>query len=48
MTYECWAYKNSKPYKMIYVSAKDREEAKKLAFEKFISMRIEFDSIEVK
>jgi len=48
MTYECWAYKNDKPYKMVKVSANNKEEAIMLAWEKFRSLGIEPESVTAK
>ncbi len=48
MSYECWAYKNGKPYKMIRVSANSKSEAEMLAWEKFRSMGIEPESVNCK
>lgn len=41
MSYECWAYKNGKPYKVVYVVANNKAEAEVFAWEKFRSMGIE-------
>jgi hypothetical protein len=40
MSYECWAYKDGKPYKMVYVSANNKAEAEQLAWEKFRNLGI--------
>ena len=48
MSYECWAYKNGKPYKMIYVSANSKGEAEIFAWGKFINLGIEPDSVKCK
>jgi len=48
MTYECWAYKNGKPDKMVKVSASSRDEAIALAWQKFRSLGIEPESVTVK
>jgi len=47
-TYECWAYKNGKPDKMVKVSANDKDEAAMLAWEKFRTIGINPDSVNVK
>lgn len=41
MTYECWAYKDGKPWKMVNVSASNKSEAESLAWEKFRRLGIE-------
>ncbi len=48
MSYECWAYKNGKPYKMVHVSANNKSEAEALAWEKFRSLGIEPESVNCK
>jgi len=48
MSYECWAYKDNKPYKMVYVDASSKEEAISKAFEKFQKLEIKFDFIKAK
>jgi len=48
MTYECWAYKNGSPYKMVRVTASSRSEAENLAWGKFRGMGIEPDSVRCK
>jgi len=48
MTYECWAYKNGKPYKMVKVSASNRDEAEIFAWGKFINLGIEPESVKCK
>jgi hypothetical protein len=47
-SYECWAYKNGKPDKMLKVSANNKEEAIILALEKFKGIGINPDFINVK
>ena len=39
--YECWAYKEGKPYKMIRVSSGNKSDAEALAWEKFRGLGIE-------
>lgn len=48
LSYECWAYKNGAPWKMIYVSANNKSEAEQLAWAKFRTMGIEPDSVRCK
>jgi hypothetical protein len=48
MSYECWAYKNGKPWKMVRVNASNKSEAEALAWAKFRSMGIEPDSVNCK
>jgi len=48
MSYECWAYKNGKPYKMVYVSASSRGEAEIFSWGKFIKLGIEPESVKCK
>ena len=48
MSYECWAYKNGKPWKMIYVNANNRSEAEALAWQKFRSLGIEPERVTCK
>jgi len=48
MKYECWTYKDGKPYKMTYVSASSNEEAQILAAEKFQNMGVTYDYIKCK
>ncbi len=45
MKYTCWAYKNGKPNKMVYVTANNRDEAVRMAWDKFRSLGIEPDSV---
>lgn len=40
MSYECWAYKNEKPHKMVKVLANNRSEAEVLAWQKFRDLGI--------
>ena len=47
-SYECWAYKNGKPDKMVKVTADDKEEATMLAWEKFRKIGVNPDSVNVK
>ena len=48
MSYECWAYKNSKPYKMVHVSADNNNQAVGLACEKFKKLDILYDYVKCK
>lgn len=48
MKYECWAYKNGKPFKMINVTANNRNEAEILAIQKFVDLEIAHDYVNVK
>ena len=48
MKYECWAYKNGKPDKMVYVVADNKGEAETLAWEKFRKLGIEPESVNCK
>jgi len=48
MKYECWAYKNGKPDKMVYVSAENRDDAEVLAWEKFRNLGITPDYVKCK
>ncbi len=48
MKYECWAYKNGKPHKMVYVTAENKSEAEALAWEKFRNLGIEPESVNCK
>lgn len=45
LTYECWAYKNGKPHKMVKVIADNKSEAENIAWEKFRSLGIEPESV---
>jgi len=40
MSYECWAYKNGSPWKMVHVSANNKSQAIDLAWDKFKSLDI--------
>ena len=35
MSYECWAYKNGSPWKMVHVSANNKSDAISKAWDKF-------------
>lgn len=48
MSYECWAYKNDKPWKMVHVLANNSEEAENLAWAKFRELGIEPDFVKCK
>jgi len=48
MKYECWAYKNGKPDKMVNVVADNKSEAEALAWEKFKALGIKPDSVNCK
>lgn len=48
MKYECWAYKNGKPDKMVNVTANSKSEAEQLAVEKFQKLGISYDYINCK
>lgn len=48
MSYECWAYKDGKPYKMVKVSASTQEEAIALAWEKFQSLGVSPEKVTAK
>lgn len=48
MKYECWAYKNCKPYKMVYVTATNKSEAEMLAWNKFRDLGTEPESVNCK
>lgn len=48
MNYECWAYKNGKPFKMVHVLAKSKAEAEEKAWEKFKNLGINPDYINCK
>jgi len=47
MTYECWAYKNGKPDKMVKVSADNKDQAIAKAWDKFKKIGVNPDSINV-
>lgn len=40
MSYECWAYKNDKPWKMTHVSANDKSQAVDRAWDKFKNLGV--------
>jgi hypothetical protein len=48
MSYECWAYKNGKPWKMVHVTANSINEAESLAWSKFRAMGIEPETVNIK
>lgn len=48
MLYECWAYKNGKPSKMVQVTASSKSEAEQLAWQKFRDIGINPDSVSCK
>ena len=48
MSYECWAYKNGKPDKMVHVVANNKSEAKALAWEKFRDLGIKPERVTCK
>jgi hypothetical protein len=48
MSYECWAYKDGKPWKMVHVSANSKREAEPIAWEKFRNLGIEPDYVNCK
>jgi len=48
MKYECWAYVNGKPHKMVNVTANSKAEAEQQAAEKFQSLGISYDYINCK
>ncbi|PSF06221.1 hypothetical protein C7H09_10830 [Marinobacter fuscus] len=48
MSYECWAYVNGSPSKMIHVSADKVSNAKKLAKKRMDKSKIKYDYIECK
>lgn len=48
MSYECWAYINGKPEKMVNVTANNKEEAETKAWEKFNNLGINPDYINCK
>ena len=45
MRYECWAYRDGKPYKMTSVHASSKNEARILAGKEFDKLGIYFDDI---
>lgn len=48
MSYECRAYKNGKPWKMIHVTAGRNREVKSLARAKFRSLGVEPEHVTCK
>lgn len=48
MSYECWAYKDGKPWKMTNVVASSKSEADAMAWEKFKSMGINPERVTTK
>ena len=48
MKYECWAYKNGKPDKMVHVTADNNDQAVGLACEKFKKLDILYDYVKCK
>lgn len=48
MSYECWAYKDGKPWKMTHVTASSRSEAEALAWDKFQNMGISPERVTAK
>ena len=48
MSYECWGYKDGKPWKMVKVSASSKSEAEQKAWQKFQSMGLSPDSVNCK
>lgn len=48
MSYECWAYKDGKPWKMTKITANSRGEAEQLAWQKFRDMGISPESVNCK
>lgn len=48
MSYECWAYKNGKPDKMVKVVANNKQEAEQLAYDKFAALGINPDYVNCK
>jgi len=40
MKYECWSYKDGKPFKLVYVTANSKSEAEQIAWQKFRDMGI--------
>ena len=47
-SYVCWANLDKTPYEMVYVTAKNRSEAEKLAWKKFKRLGISTESINCK
>lgn len=48
MSYECWAYKNGSPWKMVNVTANSKSEAVDLAWDKFKGLDINPQSVDCK
>ncbi len=48
MSYECWAYVNGKPHKMVHVTANSKSEAEQLAAQKFQYLGVNYDYINCK
>lgn len=48
MKYECWAYKNNKPHKMVHVVAENKGQAVDLACDKFKKLDILYDYVKCK
>jgi len=48
MSYECWAYKNGKPDKMVHVTAQNKSEAEAIAWDKFKSLGVKPESVSCK
>ena len=48
MSYECWAYVNGKPHKMVHVIANSTSEAESLAWGKFRNLGVNPESVNVK
>lgn len=48
MSYECWAYKNGKPDKMVKVVANNKDEAERLAWQTFDKLGIKPDYVTCK
>lgn len=40
LSYECWAYKNGSPHKMVHVTADNKSEAENLGWAKFQRLNI--------
>ena len=48
MSYECWAYRDGKPWKMTKVVAENRSEAEAIAWQKFRDMGISPEAVNCK
>jgi len=48
MSYECWAYKDGKPWKMTKVVAESRSDAENQAWQKFRDLGISPERVTVK